>query len=171
MRSCLDLKTPFGRLTLVAGDNALEEIYLPGEGPEETIPERRTPLLEQAAAELQEYFLGQRRTFDLPLTPAGTPFQQSVWHELCKIPYGCTLSYGEIARRIGIPKGSRAVGQANHANPIPILIPCHRVIAARGGLGGYGGGPELKLRLLKLEGVVLNARSRTFQGGGAKSPN
>lgn len=155
MKCRLAVETPLGIMTLIAGDTAVEELLLPGRTPEETIPECRTELLCRAEKELEEYFRGRRRSFDLPLAPAGTPFQQRVWQELCRIPYGCTVSYGEIARRIGLPKGPRAVGQANHCNPIPIFIPCHRVIAAHGGLGGYGGGPELKIRLLKLEGTPV----------------
>ncbi|MBO4633018.1 MAG: MGMT family protein, partial [Lentisphaeria bacterium] len=87
--------------------------------------------------------------------PAGTPFHRKVWQELCKIPYGEAATYGEIAVRIGMPGGARAVGQACHRNPIPILIPCHRVVAANRSPGGYGGGLELKLRLLDLEGIAL----------------
>jgi methylated-DNA-[protein]-cysteine S-methyltransferase len=155
MRSRLTVETPLGSLTVVADETAVEELRLPGETPEETVPERRTPLLCRVEKELQEYFRGTRQDFDLPLAPAGTPFQQRVWQELCRIPYGRTASYGEIAKRIGLPKGSRAVGQANHRNPIPILIPCHRVIAAHGALGGYGGGPDIKIRLLKLEGTPM----------------
>ena len=151
MRSRLTVETPLGTVVLVAGERAVEELRLPGTAPDETVPERRTSLLCRAEKELQEYFRGERQVFDLPLAPAGTPFQQRVWQELCRIPYGRTASYGEIARRIGLPKGSRAVGQSNHHNPIPILIPCHRVIAAHGALGGYGGGLDFNIRLLKLE--------------------
>ena len=155
MRARLTVETPLGTVVLVAGERAVEELLLPGTSPDETIPERRTPLLCRAEKELQEYFRGERRVFDLPLAPSGTSFQQRVWQELCRIPYGNTASYGEIARRIGLPKGSRAVGQANHRNPIPILIPCHRVIAAQGALGGYAGGLDIKIRLLKLEGTPM----------------
>ena len=155
MKSRLTVETPLGRLTVVADETAVGELLLPGETPSETVPERRTALLCRAENELREYFRGVRQDFDLPLAPAGTPFQQRVWQELRRIPYGRTASYGEIAKRIGLPKGSRAVGQANHRNPIPILIPCHRVIAAHGALGGYGGGPDIKIRLLKLEGTPM----------------
>lgn len=155
MRARLTVETPLGRVVLVAGERAVEELLLPETSPAETIPERRTHLLCRAEKELQEYFRGERQDFDLPLTPAGTPFQQRVWQELCRIQYGHTASYGEIARRIGLPKGPRAIGQANHRNPIPILIPCHRVIAAQGAPGGYGGGLDIKIRLLKLEGTRM----------------
>ena len=155
MRARLTVETPLGRVVLVAGERAVEELLLPETSPDETIPEHRNPLLCRAEKELQEYFRGERRDFDLPLAPAGTPFQQRVWQELCRIPYGRTASYGEIARRVGRPRGPRAVGQANHRNPIPILIPCHRVIAAQGAPGGYGGGLDIKIRLLKLEGTRM----------------
>jgi methylated-DNA-[protein]-cysteine S-methyltransferase len=107
----------------------------------------------QAVAQLREYFAGSRTEFDLPLAPQGTHFQLAVWRELQRIPYGQTISYGELARRIGNPKASRAVGTANGANQIPIVIPCHRVIAAGGKLGGFGGGLPVKEALLALEGA------------------
>jgi O-6-methylguanine DNA methyltransferase len=109
------------------------------------------PVLNQAAAQLDEYFNTRRREFQLPLDLHGTPFQQKVWNALLDIPYGKTRSYAELARSIGAPKAFRAVGAANGANPIAIIIPCHRVISSGGGLGGYGGGVPLKKRLLELE--------------------
>lgn len=109
------------------------------------------PLLLQAVKELNEYFSGCRQIFTLPLAPQGTPFQHSVWQALQKIPYGNTCSYGEIAASIGNPKASRAVGMANNKNPLPILIPCHRVIGADKSLVGYGGGLDIKRKLLALE--------------------
>jgi methylated-DNA-[protein]-cysteine S-methyltransferase len=105
--------------------------------------------------QLEEYFAGERREFDLPLAPEGTPFERSVWDELRRIPFGETRSYGEIARAIGRPSASRAVGRANGANPIPIVVPCHRVIGADGSLTGFGGGLEAKSRLLEIEGRRL----------------
>jgi methylated-DNA-[protein]-cysteine S-methyltransferase len=101
--------------------------------------------------QLREYFAGQRTRFDLPLHPAGTAFQRDVWSELQRIPYGETISYGELARRVGHPAAARAVGAANGANPIPIVIPCHRVIGANGKLTGFGGGIPVKQKLLALE--------------------
>ena len=101
--------------------------------------------------QLREYFAGKRAEFDLPLAPTGTAFQLSVWRQLQEIPYGETISYGELARRVGNPKASRAVGSANGANPLPIVIPCHRVIAGDGTLGGFGGGLPTKQTLLALE--------------------
>ena len=110
-----------------------------------------SPLLEEAARQLQEYFAGCRREFSLPLAPRGTEFQRQVWHALEGIPYGETRTYGEIARAIGKPKACRAVGMANHRNPLSILVPCHRVVGADGSLTGYGGGLEAKQFLLELE--------------------
>ena len=105
--------------------------------------------------QLAEYFAGERREFDLALAPQGTPFERAVWAELAKIPFGETRSYGEIARILGRPGAARAVGRANGANPIPIVVPCHRVIGADGTLTGFGGGLDAKSRLLELEGAAL----------------
>jgi methylated-DNA-[protein]-cysteine S-methyltransferase len=114
------------------------------------------PVLLRACAQLAEYFAGQRREFDLPLAPAGTRFQLRVWDALRAIPYGRTTSYGQIARQIGLlPSASRAVGTANGSNPIPIIVPCHRVIGADGSLTGYGGGLDRKRLLLDLESDAL----------------
>lgn len=154
MRESLAVTTPWGDLVAAAENGALVRIFLPGEKPDEPLTGSRDPLLAKAASELQEYFCGRRKEFDLPLDPAGTAFQRKVWRELCRIPYGTTATYGEIAGRLGIPRGARAVGQANHQNPIPIIIPCHRVIAAGDKIGGYGGGIDLKIKLLALEGVT-----------------
>lgn len=106
-----------------------------------------------AITQLDQYFAGERRGFDLPLAPRGTDFQRRVWRLLREIPYGKTLSYGELARRIGNPNASRAVGLANGANPLPIIVPCHRVIGADGSLTGFGGGLPIKRKLLALEGA------------------
>lgn len=110
-----------------------------------------TAALEAAAAQLREYLAGERTDFDLPLRPHGNEFEQAVWAELLRIPYGETTSYGEIARRIGHPGSARAVGRANGRNPIAIVVPCHRVIGSDGSLTGYGGGLDLKRALLTLE--------------------
>lgn len=107
--------------------------------------------LSEIIRQLNAYFAGKLESFDLPLAPEGTPFQQKVWKELCQIPYGETISYGELARRIGNASASRAVGLANGSNPIPIVIPCHRVIGSNGKLTGYGGGLDIKEKLLALE--------------------
>jgi methylated-DNA-[protein]-cysteine S-methyltransferase len=105
--------------------------------------------------QLEQYFAGERREFDLTLAPAGTPFELAVWEELRRIPFGETRSYGEIARTLGRPTAYRAVGRANGANPIPIVVPCHRVIGSDGSLTGFGGGLDAKSRLLELEGRAL----------------
>lgn len=144
--------TPVGPMALEGTEDALTALYLPNTPVEPVGAE--TPLLARGRGELLEYLVGKRRTFDLTLKPQGTPFQQKVWSALADIPYGQTITYGELARRVGCPKGSRAVGQANHRNPLPILLPCHRVVGAGGTLTGYGGGLELKEWLLRLEGIL-----------------
>ena len=148
------METPVGRL-LVAGDDAGLRYVLFGEGraavgPQPGWREDGTGLAE-VTRQLRAYFAGELRSFDLRLAPQGTPFQQNVWRELLNIPYGGTISYGELARRIGNPTGSRAVGLANGANPISVVIPCHRVIGSDGKLTGYGGGLKAKEWLLALE--------------------
>lgn len=118
-----------------------------------TMEEKSTPLLEKASQQLKEYFEGTRKEFDLPLDTNGTPFQEKVWQALRNIPYGEVRSYKDIAVAIGNPKAVRAVGGANNRNPVSILTPCHRVIGIRGALTGYGGGIDVKEKLLRLEGV------------------
>ena len=150
------LESPLGSLLIAGDESAVRTIRFP-EGSRSQAPEpgwtKSTPkgALADAVQQLREYFSGTRRDFDLPLAPAGTAFQKSVWRTLSEIPYGETISYIELARRIGKPKASRAVGQANGRNPLPIVIPCHRVIAADGSLGGFGGGLPTKVKLLELE--------------------
>lgn len=138
-----------GKLTLVADDKGLHEIRF-GADDCATIP-RTNPVLEKTRQQLQEYFSGQRQDFDLPLKPQGTEFQQQVWKALQKVGYGVIASYQEIASRIGKPKAVRAVGAANGRNPIPIVIPCHRIIGSNGKLTGYAGGLDIKEKLLRLE--------------------
>ncbi len=148
------MQTPVGRL-LVARDLAGLRDVLFGDGRADVQPEpgwrEDGTRLGDAIGQLDAYFAGTLRRFDLPLAPEGTPFQRRVWAELLKIDYGQTISYGELARRIGNAKSSRAVGLANGANPISIIIPCHRVIGSNGKLTGYGGGLENKEWLLSLE--------------------
>jgi methylated-DNA-[protein]-cysteine S-methyltransferase len=139
------------RLALVAGERGIEQIRFDGIPPEDAVRHDDVPVLKQASQQLQAYFDGALRTFDLPLSPHGTAFQQSVWDALLAIPYGETRSYREVAAGIGTPKAVRAVGAANGQNPIPIVIPCHRVIGSNGKLTGFGGGLPLKRRLLDLE--------------------
>lgn len=137
--------SPVGPLTIrVNDDGALEEIRF---GSSDLGPRTSERVIEQ----LNEYFAGKRRVFDLPLAPRGTEFQLACWNELQRIPFGSTISYSELARRIARPNAVRAVGAANGANPIPIIIPCHRVIGANGTLTGYGGGLHIKRALLALE--------------------
>ena len=138
-------------MALEGEKGALTALYLPNAPMPPAGAE--TGLLARGRAELLEYLAGGRRAFDLPLAPRGTPFQRKVWAALADIPYGQSVTYGELARRVGCPKGSRAVGQANHRNPLPIFLPCHRVVGAGGALTGYAGGLELKQWLLRLEGM------------------
>jgi len=148
------LDSPIGRLLLAGDANGLQQILFSTDGrpasPDPEWIEDRSALAE-ASLQLKAYFAGELENFDLSLSPQGTPFQRRVWIELQKIPYGKTISYGELARRIGNPKASRAVGLANGSNPISIVIPCHRVIGSNGKLTGYGGGLPIKEKLLALE--------------------
>lgn len=146
----MTIDSPVGRLRLIGNGDALIGLYLPRQAAPEA-PERRTPVLARAATQLAEYFAGERREFDVPLAAIGTGFQQRVWRELAKIPYGETRSYGALARALGSPTASRAVGAANGKNPISILVPCHRVIAGSGALTGYAGGVTAKKWLLEHE--------------------
>lgn len=158
MKSRCDVATPLGMLRLVAEQGELVELCLRPEAEGGPVAESE-PILREACRQLGEYFAGQRRAFDLPLRLAGTPFQEAVWRELQRIPFGTTLSYAELAERIGNAKAVRAVGSANGKNPLPIFIPCHRVIATGGGLGGYGGGLEMKSWLLRHEGAACPSES------------
>ena len=146
--------TPIGELTLVASETALTEVHFPRRFVGR-VARGENAILASAKAQLAEYFAGERTTFDLPLEMAGTEFERSVWHLLRDIPYGATTSYGDLARRLGTPKDARAVGAANGKNPIPIIVPCHRVIGANGDLTGFGGGLETKRWLLVHEGALL----------------
>ncbi len=149
-----DMESPIGRLLLAGDGRGLSCIGFPsGKGAVAPRPDwrRDDDAFGRAKGQLREYFAGTRREFDLPLDPRGTAFQLAVWRELARIPFGVTISYGELARRIGRPTASRAVGAANGANPLPIVIPCHRVIGTNGSLTGFGGGIEIKKRLLALE--------------------
>ena len=148
------LDSPLGELLLHGDGSALRGLHMQeGRKPVTVGPDwRRAPeAFAGAAAQLAEYFAGEREAFDLPLEPAGTPFQLRVWEELLAIGYGETISYAELARRIGRPAAVRAVGAANGSNPLSVVIPCHRVVGASGALTGYGGGVERKRLLLDLE--------------------
>jgi methylated-DNA-[protein]-cysteine S-methyltransferase len=152
----MPLDTPIGRLVLESDGDVLISIWLP----HQSLQARGSgadapPVLKDTATQLEEYFARERTAFDVPMELDGTAFQKDVWRELSRIPYGQTISYGELARRVGRPKGPRAVGQANGRNPIPIIVPCHRVLAGNG-IGGYGGGLPMKRALLAVEGVAAH---------------
>jgi methylated-DNA-[protein]-cysteine S-methyltransferase len=158
LRTHAVVDSPIGPLTLVAYEGKLSGLYMEvrGHEPDEASLGMRCPVedeevLAETARQLAGYFDGIRTTFDVPLTMAGSGFQRTVWAALQEIPYGGTWSYGEMARRIGQPSASRAVGLANGRNPISIIVPCHRVIGANGSLTGYGGGLDRKRYLLSLE--------------------
>lgn len=148
------IDSPLGPLTIEAHEDSLSRVCF-GAGSEIPGP---SPVADAAESQLDAYFAGASDRFDLQLSPSGTDFQQAVWQELLAIPHGQTISYGELARRIGKPSAARAVGAANGANPIAIIIPCHRVIDAQGRPHGYAGGLERKQHLLELE------RARTAPG-------
>ncbi len=154
------MDSPIGPLVIGVSDEGLAIIeWDRGEFPEGRLArtahwqesEERTVA---AKRELREYFAGKRRDFDLKLDLHGTEFQKKCWHALLKIPYGETRTYAQIAKAVGNPRGFRAVGMANHDNPVPIIVPCHRVLASDGTLGGYGGGLDVKRTLLELEGAL-----------------
>ncbi|HEV2703710.1 MAG TPA: methylated-DNA--[protein]-cysteine S-methyltransferase [Steroidobacteraceae bacterium] len=152
------MQSPVGRLTLVASDLGLAAVLWEDDdpsrlGPGSVTEDSRHPVLRQAQQQLDEYFAGQRRIFNVKLDPSGTQFQNKVWNALRTIPFGETRSYGQIADQIGSRKAVRAVGAANGRNPIPIIVPCHRVIGADGTLTGFAGGLAIKARLLALEGA------------------
>jgi methylated-DNA-[protein]-cysteine S-methyltransferase len=146
--------SPLGRLYLQSDGQFLTGLYMPQHkhwsGPDPAHQQSDKPFA-TVRKQLDEYFAGLRQQFDIPTKSAGTPFQLRVWDELTRIPFGVTITYGQLASRLGMPTGSRAVGNANGKNPISIIVPCHRVIGASGTLTGYAGGVEKKLRLLTLE--------------------
>ncbi len=154
--------TPLGRVLVVSTDTELVGLYFDAH--------ERTPEVQEAeavdsvpliaiAAQLDEYFRGERSTFDVPLRLDGTPFQRAVWSALLEIPYGTTWTYAQIAGQLGNPRATRAVGAANARNPISIVVPCHRLVGSGGGLTGYGWGLDRKRRLLELEGAIEPALS------------
>ena len=158
------LKTPVGVLRVAASEHSVLSLELPRRRSEPALerwlrrhisPVAETPVLRAALAQLHEYFSRKRREFDVPVDPAGTDFQRHVWDAVAAIPFGETTSYGKIAAALGGPQLARAVGAAVGANPIPIIIPCHRVIGADDSLTGYGGGLRMKIWLLRHEGVLL----------------
>lgn len=150
---------PQGRMTIVDSGGAVVRIGF-GVLDVEGSALSPTALTNEAATQLMEYFAGKRRTFSLPLAPKGTPFQKEVWQTLSSIPYGQTRSYADIAAQVGRPKAFRAVGMANNRNPIPIVIPCHRVVGSSGDMVGYAYGTKIKRYLLELEGIDVDALGR-----------
>ncbi len=156
--------SPVGPLTLVAADGILTGLYMYSQRHrprQESFGEPDATPFGEVAEQLEDYFAGRRTEFDLPVSLAGTPFQRRVWAALREIPFGETLSYGQLADRIGQPTAARAVGLANGRNPIGIIVPCHRVVGSSGSLTGYGGGVERKQYLLDFERRVNNGRSST----------
>ncbi len=150
MTDVLFWQSPVGALTLAGNGGGLTHLLF-GKAALPQAQEAAAPLLLEARRQLEEYFSGARTAFDLPLSPQGTDFQRRVWDALLTIPYGETRSYRDIAELVGRPKGFRAVGMANHRNPISIIVPCHRVVGKNGSLTGYGGGLDTKRFLLELE--------------------
>jgi methylated-DNA-[protein]-cysteine S-methyltransferase len=156
------INSPIGELLVTASDDALIGLEMaPFERPGEPSRARANDVLKAARSQLDAYFRGRLWSFDLPLAPAGTPFQQGVWQELTRIPLGETITYAELAQRVGRPGHFRAVGSANGRNPISVIIPCHRVIGTGGSLTGYGGGIERKRWLLDHEAAMASAPRRT----------
>lgn len=147
------MASPLGELILVASGKGLQKILWNKKIEKNWVEDSKSPVLKQASTQLNEYFAGKRKKFDLPLDLHGTSFQQQAWKVLCKIPYGRTLSYQEQAIKLGDAKKCRAVGGANGKNPLPIIIPCHRVITKNGKLGGFTGGLKKKQILLELESL------------------
>jgi methylated-DNA-[protein]-cysteine S-methyltransferase len=150
------LESPIGPLTLRCSEKAVVALDFGAPPPQSAPKSHYPPLVAQAENALKAYFLQDAKALEqIPLQPKGTPFQQEVWELLKKIPYGQTRTYGEIALQLHNPKASRAVGSANSKNPIPLFIPCHRVLGAKGKLTGFAGGLERKEKLLKLENILL----------------
>lgn len=163
------LPTDLGDLLVVADDGGLAGVYFPGhwhppalDSLGAAVDAADDPLISRLGAELDEYLAGRRIRFDLPLAPTGDEFQQAVWRMLREIPYGETVTYGELAMRLGDRNLARRVGGAVGRNPISILVPCHRVVGADGSLTGYAGGLDRKRRLLELEGAEVVAQRRLF---------
>ena len=156
MRSYDTFESPYGEIMVAASERGLTGVYFNRQKYQprrdaEWKPDPKHPVLKAAKKQLKEYFAGKRREFELPLDPAGTAFQRSVWKAIARVPYGKTISYGELAKRSGFPEGPRAAGAATGRNPIGIVVPCHRIVGANGSLTGYAGGLDRKRALLQLE--------------------
>ena len=156
--SIIRVNSPIGRLEIIAQSGAIVGLDIESDGrlPRESHPEKKSPVLSKAASQLAQYFAGKRRSFDVPVTLLGSPFQQSVWQTLSEIPYGQVRSYGDVGTSTGRRSAGRAVGGAVGANPIPIIVPCHRVLASDGRITGYSGGNGIptKVWLLDHEGIA-----------------
>lgn len=155
-----EAESPIGTFLMAGGGRSVVAVRLPGTWSKEEVPEpwvHEPGAMAPATTQLDEYFAGTRRAFDLELLASGTPFQRGVWDALCDIPFGATASYRDVATAVGNPQAMRAVGMANNRNPIALVVPCHRVIGADGSLTGYGGGVEMKAWLLDHEQRVLEA--------------
>lgn len=162
MNSYTTIKSPIGTITLVASEEALIALYVKDEMMPKKIGASKNDshkILLEAEKQLNEYFAGKRKGFDLPLNPEGTEFQNKAWQALTEIPYGEVWSYGKQATYLKSPNGQRAVGGANGKNPIPVIIPCHRVIGSTGKLTGFAGGMDMKMFLLKLEGHEIDTHA------------
>jgi methylated-DNA-[protein]-cysteine S-methyltransferase len=170
MPSIVTVDSPIGPLSLTVSDGAVRELRIDVKDAPVRGEARDRIVADDAVAQLDAYFAGSLRTFELLLEPRGTSFQRSVWKELAAIPYGTVASYGEIARRVGRPTASRAIGAANRTNPIAVVVPCHRVIGADGSLTGYAGGMWRKEWLLTHEGYALDARVLSRARDGRPAP-
>lgn len=150
------IQTRLGRVSIIADDHGLVEVVLPGMAPKTTsepcIRDDQHKVLKKGAEQVREFLAGERKVFSLLLSIRGTPFRRQVWDIIRSIPYGMTMSYGEIGKQLGNRNKARAVGGAAHANPLPLIIPCHRVIGTQGGLTGFAGGLAIKEKLLRMEG-------------------
>jgi methylated-DNA-[protein]-cysteine S-methyltransferase len=149
--------TIIGKIGIAEIDGSITNLYFENDTLPQNVTECETPLLSEASQQLDRYLGGELKKFTLPLYPVGTPFMKQVWAQLCDIPYGQTVTYKEIAIKTGNEKAARAVGLANNRNPIPIFIPCHRVIGTNGTLTGYRGGLAVKKILIDMEGIAANA--------------
>lgn len=153
MKNLFYYETILGTIGIAEEDGFLTDLFFGGADAPTDAQENESELIKETIKQLNEYLSGERKEFSLPLAPQGTEFQKKDWQALQEIPYGLTASYVDIAEKIGCPKGARAVGLANNRNPISIIIPCHRVIGKNGKLVGYGGGLDIKIKLLELEGA------------------
>lgn len=154
MKNVFYYQTELGTIGIADNGAAITDVFFGKEAAPKDLREKETPLIRKAISEIKEYLAGKRTSFDLPLEMKGTEFQKATWDALLTIPYGETRSYKQIAEQIGRPKACRAIGMANNRNAISIIVPCHRVIGANGSLVGYGGGLDLKERLLSLENAA-----------------